>query len=135
VNLAAIVAALMTHRYRDCAGEGWRLGEKKMRHLLTTLAAAAFVGFAIAPAHAAPLPQLNGPGNQASPVEKVGYYGTAATATTRATAITGVTGITGPITDMATTGRIVMAIGTGPIIGAGGSLLPKDQDRSASRRS
>jgi hypothetical protein len=78
VNLAAIVAVLMTHRYRDCAGEGWRLGEKKMRHLLTTLAAAAFVvglGFAIAPAHAAPLPQLNGPGNQASPVEKVGYYG------------------------------------------------------------
>src|SRR6185295_18388682 len=68
----------MTHRYRDCAGEGWRLGEKKMRHLLTTLAAAAFVvglGFAIAPAHAAPLPQLNGPGNLASPVEKVGYYG------------------------------------------------------------
>ena len=49
-----------------------------MRHLLTTLAAAAFVvglGLAIAPAHAAPLPQLNGPGNQASPVEKVGYYG------------------------------------------------------------
>jgi hypothetical protein len=49
-----------------------------MRHLLTTFAAAAFVvglGFAIAPAHAAPLPQLNGPSNQASPVEKVGYYG------------------------------------------------------------
>jgi len=101
-----------------------------MRHLLTTLAAAAFVGFAIAPAHAAPLPQLNGPGNQASPV----ITGTAATATTRVTAITGVTGITGP-TDMATTGPIVMAIGTGPIIGAGGSPLPKDQDRSASRRS
>src|SRR6186997_2241361 len=103
----------MTHRYRDCAGEGWRLGEKKLRHLLTTLAASAFVvglGFAIAPAHAAPLPQLNGPGNQASPV----ITGTAATATTRVTAITGVTGITGPITDMATTGPIVMAIGTGP---------------------
>lgn len=96
-------------------------------------AAAAFVvglGFA-APAHAAPLPPLNGPGNQASPV----ITGTAATATTRVTAITGVTGITGPITDMATTGPIVMAIGTGPIIGAGGSPLPKDQDRSASRRS
>ena len=109
-----------------------------MRHLLTTLAAAAFVvglGFAIAPAHAAPLPQLNGPGNQASPVEKVGYYGYRRYGYYRATAITGVTGITGPITDMATTGRIVMAIGTGPIIGAGGSLLPKDQDRSASHRS
>ena len=51
MNLAAIVAALMTQRYRDCAGA-----------------------------------------------------------------------------DMATTGRIVMAIGTGPIIGAGGSLLPKDQN-------
>ena len=49
-----------------------------MRHLLTTFAAAALVvglGFAIAPAHAAPLPQLNGPSNQASPVEKIGYYG------------------------------------------------------------
>jgi len=50
-----------------------------MRHLLTTLAAAAFVvglGFAIAPAHAAPLPQLNGPGNQASPYgyRRYGYY-------------------------------------------------------------
>jgi hypothetical protein len=49
-----------------------------MRHLLTTFAAAALVvglGFAIAPAHAAPLPQLNCPSNQASPVEKIGYYG------------------------------------------------------------
>jgi hypothetical protein len=47
-------------------------------YLLTTFAAAALVvglGFAIAPAHAAPLPQLNGPSNQASPVEKIGYYG------------------------------------------------------------
>jgi hypothetical protein len=108
-----------------------------MRHLLTTLAAAAFVvglGLAIAPAHAAPLPQLNGPGNQASPVEKVGYYGYRRYGYYPRHAITG-TGITGPITDMATTGPIVMAIGTGPIIGAGGSPLPKDQDRSASRRS
>jgi hypothetical protein len=49
-----------------------------MRHLLTTLAAAAFVvGLALGfgHAHAAPLPQLNGPTSQASPVETVGYYG------------------------------------------------------------
>ncbi len=45
-----------------------------MRHLLTTLVVVG-VGLEVAPAQAAPLPQLNGATNQASPVEKVGYYG------------------------------------------------------------
>jgi hypothetical protein len=75
---APFVAVVVMHRYRECAGAGWRLGDKKVRHLLTALAAATFavgLGVGFAPAHAAPLPQLNGPNNQASPVEKVGYYG------------------------------------------------------------
>ena len=47
-----------------------------MRHLLSTLAAAAFVvGLGLSQAHTAPLPQLNGPATQASPIEPVGYYG------------------------------------------------------------
>lgn len=50
-----------------------------MRQLLTTLAAAGLVmgvGLEVAPvpAQAAPLPQLNSPNNQASPIEKAGYW-------------------------------------------------------------
>jgi hypothetical protein len=50
-----------------------------MRHLLTTLAATGLVvglglEVAPAPAQAAPLPQLNSPNNQASPIEKAGYW-------------------------------------------------------------
>jgi hypothetical protein len=50
-----------------------------MQHLLTKLAAAAFVvGAAIGsdPAQAGPLPDLNlsGPSSEAVPVETVGYY-------------------------------------------------------------
>ena len=109
-----------------------------MRHLLTTLAAAAFVvglGFAIAPAHAAPLPQLNGPGNQASPVEKVGYYGYRRYGYYPRHRYYWRHRYYRPYYGYGYYRLIVMAIGTGPIIGAGGSLLPKDQDRSASRRS
>lgn len=50
-----------------------------MRHFLTTslMAAAFVVGLALGlgQANAAPLPTLNGLTSQASPVEKVGYYG------------------------------------------------------------
>jgi hypothetical protein len=48
-----------------------------MRHLLTSLAAAAFVAglaFASGPASAAPLPKIDGPAAQTSAVEPVGYY-------------------------------------------------------------
>ena len=49
-----------------------------MRHFLTSLMAAAFVvglSLGLGQANAAPLPTLNGLTSQASPVEKVGYYG------------------------------------------------------------
>src|SRR5262249_30013938 len=52
-EIFAFVAALLTHRYGESAGGGWRLGEKKMRHLLTTLAAAGSItglGLEVAPA-------------------------------------------------------------------------------------
>lgn len=49
-----------------------------MRHLLTRLAAAAFIAGSLigsGPATAAPLPKLNGPVGQTSPVETAHYYG------------------------------------------------------------
>jgi hypothetical protein len=93
-----------------------------MRHLLTTLAAAAFVvgsGLALAPAHAAPLPQLNGPNAESRRSRQLAITGTA-TAITLTAAITGIPGITG-LTPTAITGRIATDIGTGPIIAVTGS--------------
>jgi hypothetical protein len=110
-----------------------------MRHLLTTLAAARLVmglGLEVAPAsaQAAPLPQLNGPSTQASPVENVGYYYRRYGYYPYRGYYWRFPGITGPTTT-AITGRIATAIGGGPIIAVTGSLIWIDQDRSGSRRS
>ena len=110
-----------------------------MRQLLTTLAAAGLVmgvGLEVAPVPAqAALPQLNSTNNQASPIEKAGYwYGYRRYGYYPYRGTIGVPGIIGA-TPTAITGRIAMAIGGGPIIAVTGSLIWIDQDRSASRRS
>ena len=97
-----------------------------MRHLLT-------IGLEVAPAQAAPLPQLNGATNQASPVEKVGYYGYRRYGYYPRNRYYWRHRYYRPY-PTATIVLIVMAIGTGLIIAVGGSPF-QDQDRPASRRS